>query len=75
MTSITHDDESHLIPLSIKVVEEYVEVKDESQHAATDTTSTTHQIINSQVSHKPFPVDILLDTETIGPDESYIHKI
>ena len=54
--------------------EKDVDVEDKTQHAATDIISATHPIFDSQGSHKPFPVNILLDTGFIGPDENYIHK-
>ena len=78
MTLITNDGVSHLIPLSIKVtetdVEEDVDVQDKSPYGATDITSATHPIVNNQDSNEPFPVNILLDTGSIGPDENYNHK-
>ena len=71
MTSITNDGDNHLIPLSIKVAEadfeEDVDVEDKTLHAATDITSATHPILDSQGS-KPFPVNILLDTGSLEPD-------
>ena len=79
LTSITNDSDNHLIPMSIKVaeaeVEEDVDVEDlKTQHAATDITSDTHPILDSQGS-KPFPVNILLDTGSLGPDVNYVHKV
>ena len=54
LTSITDDGDNHLIPLSIKVakaeVEKDVDVKDKTLHAATDITSATHPILDSQGS-------------------------
>ena len=78
MTSTTNDGDNHLIPLLIKVaevdIEEDVDVKDSrTLQAASDTTSATHSILDGQGS-KPFPVNILLDTGSFGPDENYIHK-
>ena len=43
-------------------------------HAATDITSATQPILGSHGSHKPFPVDKLFDTGSLGPDENYLHK-
>ena len=54
LSSITYDDDNHLIPLSIKVaeaeVEEDVDVEDKTLHAATDNKSADHPILNSQGS-------------------------
>ena len=76
LTSINNDGDNHLVPLSIKVaeaeVEEEVDVEDKTLHAASDNTSATHPI-DSQGSHKPFPVNILLGTGSLGPDGSYVH--
>ena len=41
--------------------------------AASDITSVTHPILDSQGS-MPYPVNILLDTESLGPDGNYVHK-
>ena len=79
MTSITNDGDNHLIPLLIKVaeaeVEEDAEVEDKTLHAATDIICATQSILDSQGSHKPFPVNILLDTESLGTDGYYIRYI
>ena len=52
MRSTTNDGDNHLIPLSIKVAEadfeEDVDVEDKTLHAATDITSATHPILDSQ---------------------------
>ena len=71
MTSITNDDDNHLNLLSIKVAD--VNVEDKTLHAATDTTSATHPILDNQ-SSKPFPVNILLDTGSLRPYGNYVHK-
>ena len=67
-----------MISLSIKVaeaeIEEDVDVEDKTLHGATDTISATHPILDSQGSYKPFPVNILLDTGSLEPDENYVHK-
>ena len=44
------------------------------QDIATDITSDTHQIIDSQGSHRSIPVNILQHTGSIRPDRNYIHK-
>ena len=55
-------------------IEEDVDVEDpRTLHAATDITSATHPILDRQGS-KPFPVNILLDTGSLGPDRNFIHK-
>ena len=84
LTSIVNnEDDSHLIPLLIKVAEteEDVDVDVEEgrssptpQSAANDQGSTTITQTSSQGLHKPFPVNILLDTGSLGPDGNYIHK-
>ena len=48
-------------------IEEDLDVEDKTLHAATDITSATHPILDSQGS-KPFPVNILLDTGSLEPD-------
>ena len=52
-------------------VEENVDVEDKTLHAATDTTSATHPILDIQGSHKPYPVNILLDTGSL-PDGKWL---
>ena len=78
LTSIDNDGDNHLIPLSIKVakadIEEDVDVEDKTLHEATDIESATHPILDSQGFIKPFSVNILLDTGSLGPDGNYIHK-
>ena len=66
------------MPLSIKVaeaeVEEDVDKEDKTLYAATDIISVTHPILDSQGSHKQFPVNILLDTGSLGPNGNYRHE-
>jgi hypothetical protein len=77
LTSIyENDDECHLIPLFIKVaegdsVEEADEDKISPRHPAIENISSS---VHSQGSKQPFPVNILLDTGSLGPDGNYIHK-
>ena len=48
-------------------------MEDKTLHVSTDITSATHSILDSQGS-KPFPVNVLLNTGSLGPDGNYVHK-
>jgi hypothetical protein len=77
LTTLTNDSDCHLLPLLIKVAEEDgqdvdVDGQDNNQpstHSPTDITRS-----NSQSLNETFPVNILLDTGSLGPDGNYIHQ-
>jgi hypothetical protein len=79
LTSIldNNDDDCHLIPLQIKVAEEDIEVDvvaelDNPESSANNNT-LHRKFKSSQGLQRHYPVNILLDTGSLGPDGNYIN--